>query len=320
MSIIKRNGLLTLSPATPLMILAEQQKWDEKDALASAKLRAMCSTKVQQILNGTSDLTSHQKYEILKERCARSSLAAKWAALSKLAAVKYSDCKDTREMASRIRSMGTEINNLDVSMDDILLFTFLNNLGPEWTQYRTVLNDETRKKESLDFDRIVKGLMDHEWTMKWVKGPSKVKDSKTPTFGTPGTFGTPSTPCSCCGLIGHKKADCMHKDKKCHGCGKKGHMKNVCRSRNIDNNNTNTTFKVLLILVALGKMKGLRIGTSPSNRHSIATMTIAMPLQMTRKIHLNMSISLRKKWTITNCGTDDRDSWDTPICGERLAR
>ena len=33
-----------------------------------------------------------------------------------------------------------------------------------------------------------------------------------------------------CGLIGHKKADCRHKDKTCSVCGKVGHLKATCRA------------------------------------------------------------------------------------------
>ena len=41
-------------------------------------------------------------------------------------------------------------------------------------------------------------------------------------------------PCKVCGKNGHKKAECMHRDKTCDICHKTGHLKRVCREAGKD--------------------------------------------------------------------------------------
>lgn len=106
-----------------------------------------------------------------------------------------------QEMASRITSVHVKIKDLNVTMDDIIPLTLLNNSGREWSQYRTVLTVRARETESLGFDSVVKGLEDRERTMRndtaanRIKRPANRRNGiKTPTSGTSGTSGIPSTP------------------------------------------------------------------------------------------------------------------------------
>ena len=41
-----------------------------------------------------------------------------------------------------------------------------------------------------------------------------------------------SETCMCCGMEGHKKADCKFKNAACSNCGKIGHLRAVCRNTN----------------------------------------------------------------------------------------
>ena len=56
---------------------SKQEKWDEKNARAAAKLKAICLLEMQQILDGTTGKSAKEKYDILKKRCTASGLAAK---------------------------------------------------------------------------------------------------------------------------------------------------------------------------------------------------------------------------------------------------
>ena len=69
-------------------------------------------------------------------------------------------------MGTKMKAAFVEVLDLDVNMNDFLLLILLNNLGPDWSQYRTVLNDKAREKDKLEFDDVLKGLEDHERTMK----------------------------------------------------------------------------------------------------------------------------------------------------------
>ena len=150
------------SEAVKAESLRDQNSWDAQDGRASARLGYMCSQDVQQFLDieTSSSRTSAQTLYFLKEKFTPSGLAAKWAALSKLSSISYKG--SMTNTSAEFKTVWTEITDLNVEVKDVILLTLLNSLGPEWNQYRTVLNEKARKDDSITFDDTVKGLIDHE--------------------------------------------------------------------------------------------------------------------------------------------------------------
>ncbi|KAK3176793.1 hypothetical protein OEA41_008118 [Lepraria neglecta] len=187
------------SEAVKAESLRDQNSWDAQDGRASARLGYMCSQDVQQFLDieTSSSRTSAQTLEFLKEKFTPSGLAAKWAALSKLSSISYKG--SITNMSTEFKTVWTEMTDLNVELKDVILLTLLNNLGPEWNQYRTVLKKKARKDNSITFDDAVKGLIYHEQGMK-----NEVSAHWTRT--TPESNSNES--CSCCGFKGHQKPSC----------------------------------------------------------------------------------------------------------------
>jgi len=50
-------------------LLKAQMDWDKGDRRAGAKLRLMCSSEIQQILDPTEGKTALEKWGVLKEKC-----------------------------------------------------------------------------------------------------------------------------------------------------------------------------------------------------------------------------------------------------------
>lgn len=208
----------SLSNPSTTSEVEKQEKWDEKDLRAAAKLGAKCSPEMQQVLDGTEGKTAKEKYDVLKKRCTASGLAAKWSAITKLSSITYGGSKNIQDMATQIKSAHIELKDLDVKVEDVVLLSLIINLGPEWSQYRTVLTERARISDKIDFDDIVKGLEDHERTMKndevsvnsmknhkgGSRGGSK-GDFKGDSSGgnTKNTF-TPGK-CDCCGSTKHRR-------------------------------------------------------------------------------------------------------------------
>ena len=182
------------SEAVKAESLRDQNSWDAQDSRASARLGYMCSQDVQQFLDTemSSSRTSAQTLEFLKEKFTPSGLAAKWAALSKLSSISYKG--SITNTSAEFKTVWTEMTDLNVELKDVILLTFLNNLGPEWSQYRTILNEKARKDDSITFDDTVKGLIGHEQGMK-----NEVSAHWTRT--TPESNSNES--CSCCGSKGY---------------------------------------------------------------------------------------------------------------------
>ena len=61
-------------------------------------------------------------------------------------------------------------------------------------------------------------------TKKIMQVPSNVNMVTTPSF-------VERRACFCCGVKGHLKQDCVHKDQACARCGRKGHVAQICGNR-----------------------------------------------------------------------------------------
>ena len=78
----------------------------------------------------------------------------------------YSEYKDVQEIGIKIKAAFVKVLDLDININNFLLLILLNNLGPNQSQYRTVLNNKIREKDRLEFNDVLKGLKDYKRTIK----------------------------------------------------------------------------------------------------------------------------------------------------------
>ena len=157
-------------------------------------------------------------------------------------------------MATQIKSAHIELKDLDVKVEDVVLLSLLNNLEPEWSQYRTILTERARISDKIDFDDIVKGLKDHKRTIKnntsinsmkisgHHKGGSKEgqkRDFKGDSNrGSNNNNKNINNNCDYCDSTKHIKKSCPKKDLIYHNYGKPGYLKSIYRSKLLEESST----------------------------------------------------------------------------------
>lgn len=78
-----------------------------------------------------------------------SNTVIKWATIISVDELSYANCKNMAEYHSKYYPLKANISEQKIMIEDALKISLLNNPGPSFKTYLTVLNDRMRKDENL---------------------------------------------------------------------------------------------------------------------------------------------------------------------------
>ena len=128
----------------------------------------MCLGHIQQEFQAVStNWTAHALWEWLKKRYTLQNTASKWSTIISVDERFYASCKNMAEYRSKYYSLKASISEQKITIEDALKIRMLNNLGPAFKTYLTVVNDRMRTNERLeDNETLFKAIEEEETRMK----------------------------------------------------------------------------------------------------------------------------------------------------------
>ncbi len=134
------------------------------------KIEKMCTETVQKeflSVKASRDWTPKDLWDDLKTRYTLQSWASKWNTLGKLHEIRHGDCKNIQEFMTKIRDVKSEIEDLEITMDEAITIQVLNSLDSSFTEFLGILSHEAREKAKLPtLESLAKSLEDEELRMK----------------------------------------------------------------------------------------------------------------------------------------------------------
>ena len=142
---------------------------------------------------------------------------------------------------TKIRDVKSEIEDLEITMDDAITIQVLKSLDSSFTQFLGILSHEAREKDKLPtLENLAKSLEDKElqmknqdktianyakrFTKKKGKSPvSQIEDYKDSAVG-------PFSKCKFCEKE-HGPNECWHLQAECHYCHNVGHIAKFCKKK-----------------------------------------------------------------------------------------
>lgn len=88
-------------------------------------------------------------WDWLKKRYTLQNFASNWNALDRLHAIRHCECKNVTEYMSRIKDASAEIEDLKISISEVVVIHALNNLDSHFRPYLAILSHDAREKEKL---------------------------------------------------------------------------------------------------------------------------------------------------------------------------
>ena len=131
----------------------EKKSWGSANAKARGKIGLMCQKTVQMTLK--SESTADEMWRQLREDCTPKGWNNKWEVMSKLEQLHLTKVKNMDEFHVQIMKAKTDIDELQISIDDYLVLKVLNSLDARYDTWVTLLSqkareDEEKKLPSLD--------------------------------------------------------------------------------------------------------------------------------------------------------------------------
>ena len=107
-------------------------------------------------------------WEWLEKHYTLQNFASKLNTLGKLHVIQHSKCRNITDYMSQIKDVQSEIDNLKISMDDVIvIYALLNSLDFQFCAYFIILNYKARQKEKLHtLPKLTKSLEDEELRLK----------------------------------------------------------------------------------------------------------------------------------------------------------
>ena len=214
-------------------IFAREEKiceFQDNARKAVAKIGKMCTDTVQKeflSVKASREWTPKELWSHLKTRYTLQNWASKWNTLGKLHEIRHGDCKNIQEFMTKIRDVKSEIEDLEITIDEAITIQVLNSLDSSFAQFLGILSHEAREKEKLPtLESLAKSLEDEELRMKnqdkatanYTKRFTKKKrklstrseDSEDSTTGL-------ISKCKFCKKE-HEPNECWHLQAECHYC------------------------------------------------------------------------------------------------------
>ena len=160
--------------------------WNKSNSKCKGYIGRMCLGHIQQEFEAIkTEWVAHDLWEWLKKRYTLQNAAGKWATISSIDELSYASCKNMAEYRSKYYALKASVVEQKITIQDALKIRMLNNLGPSFKTYLTVVNDRMRAKEMLDDDEtLFKAIEEEETRMKaeqkaFAKFASAKSQSKT---------------------------------------------------------------------------------------------------------------------------------------------
>ena len=141
---------------------------------------------------------------------------------------------------TKIRDVRSEIEDLEITMDEAITIQVLNSLDSSFEQFLGILSHEAREKEKLPtLESLAKSLEDEELRMKnqdkattnYANRFSRKKDKPLtrPEDVEDSTISS-SSKCRFCEKE-HGPNECWHLQAECHYCHETGHIAKFCKKK-----------------------------------------------------------------------------------------
>ena len=227
-------------------IYAREEKiceFQDNACKAVAKIENMCTGTVQNeflSVKASREWTPKDLWSHLKTRYTLKNWASIWNTLGKLHEIWHGDCKNIHEFMTKIRDVKSEIEDLEITMDEAITIQVLNSLDSSFARFLDILSHKAREKKKLPtLKSFAKSLKDEElqiknqdkvtgnyakqFTKKKGNPSTKTKDSKGSTTGL-------LSKCKFCEKE-HGLNECWHLQSECHYCHETDHIAKFCKKK-----------------------------------------------------------------------------------------
>ena len=222
----------------------DRLEFDEKERRVVGKIGKMCTDDVQQEFLAMKDISKNESWtpkelwNHLKTRYTLKNWSAKWSAFNRLEELDYSRCKSIEEYGSNARDILAELNDMTLSIEQVVLLKLLNGLGASFSTYLTILNEQARRDKSFPkLDELLKNLEDEESRVRQdaVAIANVISKAKKVDQSTKLSEAENKELCLHCGKW--HRGECRFIKAKCNTCNEIGHISRVCKSTPKEENN-----------------------------------------------------------------------------------
>ena len=206
--------------------------WTKNNVKCKGYIGRMCLGHIQQEFQAVkTDWLAHDLWEWLKKRYILQNTASKWATITSIDELTYATCKNMAKYRSKYYALKASIKEQSITIEDALKIRMLNNLGPAFKTYLTVVNNRMRKAEKLEEDEVWFKAIEEEETC--IKAEHKASTNFASTKSNAKPKGGASKEkkefvdwpkCKKCGCKHLAGQACKHANEECDKCHKKGHI------------------------------------------------------------------------------------------------
>lgn len=140
----------------------------------------------------------------------------------------YASCKNMAEYRSKYYALKASITEQSITIEDALKIRMLNNLGPAFKTYLTVVNDRMRKDKQLEGDEALFKAIEEEETRIVTEQKANVNFASIKSHHSRlqegGKEQTEWPLCRKCACKHPSNRICRHADDECYRCHRQGHI------------------------------------------------------------------------------------------------
>lgn len=116
--------------------------WTKNNIKCKVYIGRMCLGHIQQEFQAVkTDWAAHNLWEWLKKMYTLQNTPSKWATIISIDELTYDTSKNMAEYRSKYYALKASIKAQSITIEDALKIRMLNNLGPAFKTYLTVIND-----------------------------------------------------------------------------------------------------------------------------------------------------------------------------------
>jgi len=146
--------------------------------------------------------------------------------------VTYSGSKGISDIFIKIKAIIIKIKDLNITIEEVVLLTLINNLRLNWNQYRIIFQNRA-SLTNLKYEDIIKSLKNQEQIIKKDSLANNVKIAKKGKdgFNKGSKAKDHKGSCSYYSKDDYKENNCKFKDYNYRRCRKKGYFEKVYKSK-----------------------------------------------------------------------------------------